>query len=50
MYSTGNYVQSLMIEHNVRNVRKMCVYIYIYMYVYVGMTQSLCYTAEIGTL
>ena len=42
LYSTGNYSQSPGIEHDEKNI-------YIYMYMYVCMTESLCYTAEIGT-
>ena len=39
--STGNYIQSLGIEHDGRYIRKKNVYI--------CMTGSLCGTAEIGT-
>ena len=39
---TGNYIQSLGIEHDGREYEKNNVYI--------CMSGSLCYTAEIGTL
>ena len=39
LYSTRNYIQYLMISHNVKEYEKECVCVYIY------MTQSLCYTA-----
>ena len=42
LYSTENYVQSLGIEHDGRYYEKKNVYI--------GMTGSLCCTAEIGTI
>ena len=42
LYSTGNYIQSLGIEHDGREYEKNNVYI--------SMSGSLCYTAEIGTL
>ena len=41
LYSTGNYIQSLGIEHDGRKYRKRNIYIY--------MSGSLCCTAEIGT-
>ena len=42
LYSTGNYTQSLGIDHNGRYYKKGNVYI--------GMNGSLGYIAEIGTL
>ena len=52
-YSTGNYIQSLGIEHDGRQEEEKniytYIYIYIYMYMYIYMTVSLCCTAEIGT-
>ena len=41
MYSTRNYIQYLVINHKGKEYLKKNVYIYI--------TESLCYTAEIGT-
>ena len=42
LYSTGNCIQSLRIEHDGRKYEKKNVYI--------CMTGSLCYTAEIDTM
>ena len=37
LYSTENYMESLGIDHDGKNIRKECVYIYIYIYIYVCM-------------
>ena len=38
LYSTGNYVQSLGLEHGGREYeKKECVYIYVYVYIYTYM-------------
>ena len=42
LYSTGNYIQYPVINHNGKECGKECIYICI--------TESLCYTAEINTL
>ena len=49
LYSTENYVQSLVVEHNGRKYEQKNVYKYIYIYTHTQtyMTGSLCYTAEI---
>ena len=47
LYSTGNYIQYPVINHNGRENEKN---IYIYIYIYIYMTESLCYTAEINTI
>ena len=41
LYSTGNHIQSLVIEHDGRKYEKENVYVY--------MTGSFCYTAETDT-
>ena len=43
LYSTGNYIHSLGIEHDGREYEKKNVF------VHYALTGSLCYTAEIGT-
>ena len=43
LYSTGNYVQYLVINHSGKEYKKECVYIY------VCITESLCCTAVINT-
>ena len=43
LYSTGNYIQYLMINHNGEEYEKE------YIYVCVCITESLCCTAEINT-
>ena len=45
LYSTENYIQYPMINHNGKEYVCMCVCIYIYIYIYI--TESLCCTAEI---
>ena len=40
LYSTGNYIQYLVINHNVSKYKKN---------VYICITESLCYAAEINT-
>ena len=40
-YSTGNYIQYPVINHNGKNYEKE--------YIYICITESLCYTAEINT-
>ena len=45
LYSTGNHIQSLMMEHDGKYYEKKNVCIYIYTHV----TGSLCYIAEIST-
>ena len=47
LYSTGNYIQYPMINHNGKEYKKECIYIYIY--IYICITESLFYTAEINT-
>ena len=51
LYSTGNYIQYPMINHNGKEHRKECLSLSIYMcvYVYVCITESLCCTAVINT-
>ena len=56
LYSTGNYIQSLGIEHDGRQYEKKNIYVCVYVYIYVCMyvciffiTRSLFCTAEIGT-
>ena len=46
MYSTGNRIQYLLINHIGKEYLKI---MYIYIYVCVCVTESLCCTAEIGT-
>ena len=43
LYSTGNYIQYSVINHNGKEYEKECVFIYIY------KTESLCCTPEINT-
>ena len=43
LYSTGNYIQYLLINRNGKEYEKECIYIHIY------KTESLCCTAEINT-
>ena len=45
LYSTGNYIQYPVINHNGKEYKNECMYIYIYTYI----TESLGYTAEINT-
>ena len=47
LYSTGNYIQYLVINHNGKEYEKE--YIYIYICMYVCITESFCCTAEINT-
>ena len=42
LYSTENYIQYLMINHNGKNIFKR-------MYIYTRITEPLCYTEEINT-
>ena len=42
LYTTRNYIQCPMINHNGKEYEKACLYICI--------TESLCYTAEINTV
>ena len=44
LYSTGNYIQYLVINYNGREYEKVYIYTYIY------ITESLCCTAEINTI
>ena len=46
LYSTGNYIQNPMINHNGKEDKKR---IYIYIYIYICITESLCCTAVINT-
>ena len=41
LYSTGNYIQYPVINHNGKEYEKE--------YIYICITESLCYTAEINT-
>ena len=34
LYSTGNYIQYPVINHNGKEYEKECIYIYIYIYIY----------------
>ena len=43
LYSTGNYIQYPVINHNGKEFGKECIYIYI------CITESLCCTVEINT-
>ena len=45
LFSTGNYIQSLVMERMEDNMRKK--YICIYIHIHVCMTGSLCCTVEI---
>ena len=52
LYSTENYIQYPMINHNGKEYfKKECVYIYVYThtYIYICKTESLCCIAEINT-
>ena len=44
LFSTGNYIQYPVMNHNGKEYEKECVYIY----VYICITESLCCTAEIN--
>ena len=46
-YSTGNYIQYPVINHNGKEYEKERVYVYIY--IYICITESLYCTAEINT-
>ena len=46
-YSTGNYIQYLVITCNGKESEKEYIYIYIYIYIY--KTESLCCTPEANT-
>ena len=46
LYSTGNYVQYLVINHNEKEYEKVFIYIYIYIYIYI--IESLCCSVEIN--
>ena len=48
LYSTENYIQYPMINHNGKEYKK-CMYVYIYMYIYICINESLCHTTEIST-
>ena len=48
LYSTGNYIQYPIINHNGKEYEKA--YICMCMYVYIYITESLCYIAEINTI
>ena len=53
MYSTGNYIQYPVINHNGKEYKKrmcVCMYIYICVYTHIYVTESLCCTAEINQL
>ena len=43
LYSTENYIQCPMINHNGKEYKKECAYVYMY-------TESLCYMVEINIL
>ena len=45
LYSTGNYIQYPVINHNGKEYERECEYVCIY----VCVTESLCCTAEINT-
>ena len=47
LYSTGNYTQYPVINHNGKEYEKERVYVYIY--IYICITESLYCTAEINT-
>ena len=49
LYSTGNYIQYLVINHNGKEYEKEYMYIYICTYMYIYITESLCCTAKINT-
>ena len=49
LYSTGNYIQYPVINHNRKEYEKECVCVYIYTHTHIYITESLCYTAEINT-
>ena len=51
LYSTGNYIQYPMINHNGREYTKQCIYmcVCVCVCVHVCIIKSLCYTAEIST-
>ena len=48
LYSTGNYIQYPMINHDGKEYEKEYIYIYIYIY-YIYIPESLCCMAEINT-
>ena len=57
LYSTGSYIQFLMMSHNrKKSYKRMCVYVYICVYIYsityiyICINESLCCTVEIGTI
>ena len=59
LYSTGNYIQSPVINHNGKECETIYIYLYIYIYIYIYIylyiyiyiciTESLCCAAEINT-
>ena len=44
VYSTGNYIQYPVINHNGKEYEKECIY-----YIYICITESLCCTPETNT-
>ena len=42
LYSTGNYIQYAVINHNGKEYEKECVYIYIYIYIYMCVCVCVC--------
>ena len=36
MYSTGNYTEYAVINHNVKEYKKEYIYVYIYIYIYIS--------------
>ena len=47
LYSTGNYIQYPLLNHNGKEYEKEYIYIYIYVYIHIYKTESLCCTAAI---
>ena len=58
LYSTGSYIQYLVITYNGKESENeyvcvcvcVCVCVYIYIYIYIYKTESLCCTPETNTL
>ena len=47
VYSTGNYIQYLVITYNGKEYIYVCIYMFVY--IYVCITESLCCTPETNT-
>ena len=49
LYSTGNYIQYCVINHNGKKYEKEYIYMCVYIYTHTYITESLCCTVEINT-